>query len=284
MDADLDVTIALWDKSNAIFTNKPLNKKIMKANPWRCTWQALILSFAVLFSCSGSAEPQARKRIPINDGWYFFKYASGDEADALIYDVRPEESDYRDDVDADSRPTAAVEVDAEVQVLKAWVLPTANAFISDPEAQHVRPEGDPGSGFPFVRADFDDSSWKAVKLPHDWGIEGPFLEGWNAEVGGGMGRLPGHGVAWYRRKLEFPASCEGKSVFLDVDGAMSYAMVWLNGHLVGGWPYGYNSWRVDLTPYVVPGGINQLAVRVDTRPDLPAGIPGEGSTGTFGCL
>ncbi|MDT0676530.1 hypothetical protein [Autumnicola musiva] len=35
----------------------------------------------------------------------------------------------------------------------------------------------------------------------------------------------------------------------EVDGAMSYAMVWLNGKIVGDWPYGYASWQVDLTPY-----------------------------------
>ena len=38
-------------------------------------------------------------------------------------------------------------------------------------------------------------------------------------------------------------------IYLDVDGAMAYATVWLNGHFVGGWPYGYASWRVDLTPW-----------------------------------
>ena len=78
-----------------------------------------------------------------------------------------------------------------------------------------------------------------------------------------MGRLPSHGVAWYRKKLDIPASDSGKSIFLDVDGAMSYAIVWLNGHLVGGWPYGYNSFRLNLTPYMVPGGENQLAIRID---------------------
>ena len=69
-----------------------------------------------------------------------------------------------------------------------------------------------------------------------------------------MGRLPSPGVSWYRKKLDIPASDADKCIYLDVDGAMSYAMVWLNGHLVGGWPYGYASWRVDLTPYVVPPG------------------------------
>jgi hypothetical protein len=55
----------------------------------------------------------------------------------------------------------------------------------------------------------------------------------------------------------------GKSIFLDIDGAMSYSMVWLNGRFVGGWPYGYASFRLNLTPYVNPGGKNVLAIRLD---------------------
>ena len=67
-----------------------------------------------------------------------------------------------------------------------------------------------------------------------------------------------------------------KEIFLDVDGAMSYAAVWLNGKLVGGWPYGYASWRLDLTPFVKFGGDNQLAIRVDNPPDFSRWYPGAG--------
>src|SRR5690606_15665316 len=115
-----------------------------------------------------------------------------------------------------------------------------------------------------------------------WAIAGPFLEGndegegWLKGVGGSMGRLPSPGVGWYRRQLDIPASDAGRSIFLDVDGAMSYAMVWLNGHLVGGWPYGYASWRVDLTPYMDPGGENQLAIRIDNPPSSSRWYPGGG--------
>jgi beta-galactosidase/beta-glucuronidase len=76
-----------------------------------------------------------------------------------------------------------------------------------------------------------------------------------------MGRLPSWGIGWYRKNLTIPAVDRGRSIFLDVDGAMAYATVWLNGRLVGGWPYGYNGWRLDLTPYVAFGGRNQLAIR-----------------------
>ncbi|MDA3929580.1 MAG: DUF4982 domain-containing protein, partial [Prolixibacteraceae bacterium] len=138
------------------------------------------------------------------------------------------------------------------------------------------PEGNPGSDFPFVQASFDDSDWENVTLPHDWAIEGPFQEGWNPEVGGGMGRLPSNGVAWYRRKLDIPASDKGKSIFLDIDGAMSYAIVWLNGNLVGGWPYGYNSFRLNLTPFLQIGGENQLAIRIDNPNNSARWYPGGG--------
>ncbi len=217
-----------------------------------------------------------RQRISINQGWRFFKYESAADADNLIYDVRPR-IDHPDEVkEADSKPTEAVEIENGQMVLKPWILPTGNDFIKDPDKWHVRPRGNPGSDFPFVQANFDDGSWEEVSLPHDWAIKGPFQTGLNPEVGGGMGRLPSNGVAWYRRKLDIAASDKDKSIFLDIDGAMSYAMVWLNGKLVGGWPYGYNSWRLDLTPYLQFGGENQLAIRVDNPNHSARWYPGAG--------
>jgi len=126
-------------------------------------------------------------------------------------------------------------------------------FINAPVKRHVRPDGNPGADVPYVQNDCDDSGWRKLNLPHDWAVEGPFNSG---GVGGSMGRLPSPGIAWYRKQLDIPARDAGKSIFHDVDGGMAYAAVWVNGKLVGGWPFGYNSWRLDLTPYVVPGGEN----------------------------
>jgi len=217
-----------------------------------------------------------RERISINDGWYFFKYSSSAQADKLIYDLRPEITDANDTKAADAKPTEAIQVTATQEVLKPWILPTANPFIPDLRKHYIRPSGNPGSDFAFVKGDFDESKWKKINLPHDWAINGPFQPGGKAEVGGGMGRLPSNGVAWYRRKLNITEADADKSIFLDVDGAMSYAIVWLNGKLVGGWPYGYNSWRLDLTPYVVPGGVNQLAIRLDNPNNSSRWYPGGG--------
>jgi beta-galactosidase len=181
-----------------------------------------------------------------------------------------------DDIDADTEPEDAELIESDRQVLKPWILPSGNAFIKDPAKHHKRPDGNPGSDFPFVQSDFDDSGWEPINLPHDWAAEGPFLVGPDAAVTGGMGRLPSPGVAWYRKNLDIPETDAGKSIFLDVDGAMSYAMVWLNGYLVGGWPFGYSSWRLDLTPYVNCGGENQLAIRLDNSPYSSRWYPGGG--------
>ena len=94
--------------------------------------------------------------------------------------------------------------------------------------------------------------------------------------GGGTGRLSFYGIGWYRKKLSIPATDAGKSIFLDIDGAMSYATVWINGHLAGGWPYGYASWRIDLTPYIQPGGVNQIAIRLDNPANSSRWYPGGG--------
>ncbi len=187
---------------------------------------------------------QAGDRISINDNWRFTK---GDPPGVEL---------------------------SRAELARA-VLPTGNRFIRDPARHHSWPEQNPGGNVSYAQPDFDDSGWQPVNLPHDWAIAGPFHTG-NEGVGGGMGRLPSPGVGWYRKNLDIPASDADKSIFLDVDGAMSYATVWLNGQLVGGWPYGYASWRVDLTPHVVPGGVNQLAIRLDNPPDSSRWYPGGG--------
>ncbi|WGO99619.1 beta-galactosidase GalB [Saccharophagus degradans] len=248
-------------------------------------WGVILAVCGALLACRSGMAPSVdratqlenpRERVLLDTGWAFKKYQQGEVVDNLIYDVRPEVENAEDARPADAMPTEAIDIVANEQVLKAWILPTANDFIADPKHHYQRPPSNPGSEFPYVQSSFDDSAWQQVNVPHDWAIAGPFMAGWDAEVGGGMGRLPSPGVAWYRKGLDIPAEDAGKAIFLDVDGAMSYAMVWLNGQLVGGWPYGYASWRVDLTPYILPGRRNQLAIRVDNPPHSSRWYPGGG--------
>jgi len=215
-----------------------------------------------------------RDRISINNGWKFMKYSS--EPDKFIYDERPAVGNRNDNIVADTRAADSTKAISSEKSLKNWILPTANDFIKDPSKQYQRPAGNPGADFPFVQNNFNDNTWEQVILPHDWAIKEPFYDGSRPEVGGGMGRLPVQGVAWYRRKLDISSKDNGKNIYLDIDGAMSYAIVWCNGNLVGGWPYGYNSFRLDLTPYIKPGGDNQLAIRLDNPNNSSRWYPGGG--------
>ena len=236
----------------------------------------LAVAAAIMTLTMEAAAPAAgalRERTLIDQGWRFhLGDPAGNTVDLTYADwTRLKEKTENEPADAQAKVESGGTAPAR-NTIKPWILPTGNAFIKDPARRFVRPEGNPGGGVACVRGDFNDQAWQSVDLPHDWAIAGPFL----TSGGGGMGRLPSPGIGWYRKKLDLPAGDAGKSVFLEIDGAMSYATVWLNGHLVGGWPYGYTSWQVELTPYLHFGGQNQLAIRLDNPPDSSRWYPGGG--------
>lgn len=185
-----------------------------------------------------------RERVSLNAGWRFIKGDPADAKDKLGYSK-----------------------------LKDWILPTGVELTKDGGfAAKTRPAGNPGGDVSYAQSNFGDSDWRLLNLPHDWGIEGPFKQ----EYPGETGKLPWWGVGWYRKHVTIPAADQVKKIFLDVDGAMSYSTVWLNGQIVGGWPYGYSSWRVDLTPYVKFGEDNVLAIRLDNPGESSRWYPGGG--------
>jgi beta-galactosidase len=250
-----------------------MNNNLENTNLKKKVSTFLIVAFILSVTIT-NAQTYKRERIKLNNDWYFMRYESN--PDQLIYDVRPEIINENDSKVADSKPTEAVKVASKQEVLKNWILPSANDFIKEPSKKHIRPDGNPGADFAFVKADFKDDAWEKVTLPHDRAINKPFYKGDNPEVGGGMGRLPSQGVAWYRKKLDILKADQGKIIYLDIDGAMSYAIVWLNGHLVGGWPFGYNSFRLNLTPYLNYNGTNQLSIRIDNPNHSARWYPGGG--------
>ena len=153
-------------------------------------------------------------------------------------------------------------------------------------------------GWRFTRTDseehsrvgFDDSKWQQVRVPHDWAIYGPFSinndrqnvaitqDGQKEamEHAGRTGGLPFVGVGWYRLSFEAPDFSEGKRAIIIFDGAMSQARVYVNGHEVGFWPYGYNSFHFDITDYMNLNGKNELAVRLENDTDSSRWYPGAG--------
>src|SRR5262245_9933268 len=108
---------------------------------------------------------------------------------------------------------------------------------------------------------FVDSGWRKLDIPHDWSIEGPFNEQAPAGVAGGA--LPA-GFGWYRKTFSLPAGDTSKVVFVEFDGVYRNSEVWINGHSLGKRPYGYSSFRYELTPRLRYGKQrNVIAVRVD---------------------
>jgi beta-galactosidase len=155
--------------------------------------------------------------------------------------------------------------------LRSWLLPSGDAYLSA-NAGHHRPDGNPGQDVPYTENEFDDRTWRPVDLPHDWAIEGPFVQ----DFPGATGKLRYWGPAWYRKHFLLEPGDEGRRILLQIDGAMSYAAVWLNGGFVGGWPYGYSSFQLDLTPFVRIGADNVLAIRLNTPTDASRWYPGAG--------
>jgi beta-galactosidase len=117
-----------------------------------------------------------------------------------------------------------------------------------------------------------DDNWRSLDLPHDWAIEGPFSD----TLENNTGLLPWKGIGWYRKHFTISDNDKAKRFYADFDGAMANARVWLNGKLVGEWPYGYTSFRMDLTPYIITGKDNVLAVRLDTKNWDSRWYPGAG--------
>ena len=108
----------------------------------------------------------------------------------------------------------------------------------------------------MAKADYNDSSWRTLDVPHDWAREGDFYVGNPSGAGGGA--LPG-GIGWYRKHFTL-----GKieKVFIEFDGVYMNSTVYVNGKKVGFRPYGYSSFEYDITPYVRQGD-NVVAVKVD---------------------
>ena len=107
----------------------------------------------------------------------------------------------------------------------------------------------------------DSTSWQSVDLPHDWSIEGSFDQ--NAPAGNDGAYLP-TGKGWYRKDFTIHNSqfIINKRLRLYFEGVYMNSQVYVNGRLAGGHPYGYSSFFVDITPYIIIGK-NVVEVSVD---------------------
>ena len=133
----------------------------------------------------------------------------------------------------------------------------------------------------------DQQTWQSVCVPHDWAIAGPFDKKWDlqkvrieqngekeaTEKSGRSGALPWIGEGHYKRNIQIPAGC--KHAELMFDGAMAEPTVYLNGQKAGYWAYGYNTFRVDITP-LMKAGDNLLEVHLKNVEESSRWYPGAG--------
>ena len=135
----------------------------------------------------------------------------------------------------------------------------------------------------------DGKSWSQVAVPHDWAISGPFDKKWDlqmvaieqngekekTEKSGRSGALPWIGEGMYKMNLLLPKGY--KRAVLVFDGAMSQPVVKVNGKEAGRWAYGYNAFRIDITPYVQFGGKKNLVeVHLNNVEESSRWYPGGG--------
>lgn len=118
-----------------------------------------------------------------------------------------------------------------------------------------------------------DGKSRVLDLPHDWGVEYPFEQVYPGETG----KLPWWGKAKYTKNLVVTADdlSDGTRFLLDIDGAMSDAKVFVNGQQAAEWPYGYASFRADLTPFVKAGD-NEVTITLDNPENSSRWYPGGG--------
>lgn len=125
-----------------------------------------------------------------------------------------------------------------------------------------------------ARPGYSEKGFKEVQLPHDWAVESPFLMKEPNETG----KLPWNGWGWYRKHFAVPADFDSakERYYLDFDGVMSCPKVYVNGQFAGEWAYGYNSFRVDITPFLKAGEENLVAVMASNLPLSTRWYPGAG--------
>lgn len=135
----------------------------------------------------------------------------------------------------------------------------------------------------------DKANWQEVTIPHDWAINGPFDKKWDLQVvaikengeetetehSGRSGALPWIGEGYYKTQLVLPEGTEQAELLFD--GAMSEPVVYLDGKEVGRWAYGYNAFRVNITPYIKsPNYRGELEVHLKNVEESSRWYPGAG--------
>lgn len=119
-------------------------------------------------------------------------------------------------------------------------------------------------------APYNPKDWQDVSLPHDWCVEGQFINDHSKVIDGAPEGLVSHGflpvgIGFYRKEFEIPENDKGKKISIEFDGIFRNSTVWVNGHLMGNHLSGYIPSFYDLTDVLRYGdeGKNVILVKVD---------------------
>ena len=118
------------------------------------------------------------------------------------------------------------------------------------------------TGWKFALRDTEptDNEYREIVMPHDWVISAPFNK--DMKQGEAQGFRDRWGIGWYKKHLLLNEKKSGYKYYLDFGGIYENSTVWMNGHEVGGHKYGYSSFRLDVTSYVLEGE-NIIQIKVD---------------------
>lgn len=115
--------------------------------------------------------------------------------------------------------------------------------------------------------DYDDSAWRDVDLPHDYSIEQAFDRNSPGTANGGY--LNG-GVGWYRKRFVLPADMQGKRISIAFGGVYMDSTTYVNGKMVGNYPYGYSPFEYDITDLVTADGVTENVISVKVNHEQPS--------------
>lgn len=109
----------------------------------------------------------------------------------------------------------------------------------------------------------NDCNWETVQLGHTWNnIDGQDGKPNNRDIND-TDYYRGDG--WYRKHITFDESDKNKLLFLRFQGANTITTVYVNEQQAGIHSGGYTAFCIDITPYIIIGTDNLIAVKVNNE-------------------
>ena len=125
-------------------------------------------------------------------------------------------------------------------------------------------DSDPGisSSQRWSDVGLDDSSWKTVSVPGEYGVSSA---SWGSD-----GLNPVNGSHWFRKTVEIPASMAGKNAVVRLGCIVDADSVFFNGVFIGTTSYQYPPRKYTVPGNLVKAGKNQITVRLISQNGYPA--------------